>query len=261
MGPNHARQVGATRALVCNQPILILKRWDPGHLPQRVLAPRARKATLSTRSVRHLPNPCAQRAVTRHAPREFNFSHFTAAYFRLDFLPLKRTSHPFRSGITCRATGRSGDRSSHGRRLRDGPCSRSARGRGGLSDPRRNRQKDHSLDRSQHGHTHTRSPQGPSDRRDDGGQLHVFVAGWAHESIGCVSKHLSYRGAPVRGRTIPRSQPPLMSPPSYRLEAIVNSILLYTRCEKATSIRMATIPGEVGHNSPEDRTALTRAAS
>ena len=76
VGPNHARQVGATRALVCNQPILILKRWDPGHLPQRVLAPRARKATLSTRSVRHLPNPCAQRAVTRHAPREFNFSPY-----------------------------------------------------------------------------------------------------------------------------------------------------------------------------------------
>ena len=95
--PNHARQVGATRALVCNQPILILKRWDPGNFPQCVLAPRARKATLSTRSVRHFPNPCAQKALTRHAPHEFNvatlqphiFDYFFSVETHITAMPIR----------------------------------------------------------------------------------------------------------------------------------------------------------------------------
>ena len=51
--PNHARHVGAGRALVCDQPILFPEGRDPSHLPQCVLAARAGKATLSSRSVRH----------------------------------------------------------------------------------------------------------------------------------------------------------------------------------------------------------------
>jgi hypothetical protein len=51
--PNHARHVGAGRALVCDQPILVLEGWDPGHLPQGVLATRAGKATLPSWGVRH----------------------------------------------------------------------------------------------------------------------------------------------------------------------------------------------------------------
>ena len=46
--PDHARHVGAGRALVCDQPILALQGQDSCHFPQCVLAPRARETTLSS---------------------------------------------------------------------------------------------------------------------------------------------------------------------------------------------------------------------
>jgi hypothetical protein len=76
MGPNHARHAGAGRALICDQPILLPEGRDPGHLPQCVLPLRARKATLSSWSVRHyqtLMLSQRQRATDRieFTPRRF----------------------------------------------------------------------------------------------------------------------------------------------------------------------------------------------
>ena len=41
--PDHTHHVGAGRALVCDQPILVLQRQDFCHFPQCVLAPGARR--------------------------------------------------------------------------------------------------------------------------------------------------------------------------------------------------------------------------
>ena len=42
--PDHTRHVGAGRALVCDQPILVLQGQYSCHFPQCVLAPRARES-------------------------------------------------------------------------------------------------------------------------------------------------------------------------------------------------------------------------
>src|SRR4051812_12793441 len=71
--PNHARHVGAGRALVCDQPIRVLQGQNSCHFPQCVLAPRARKATLSSWCRPPPSNPYASTLTGDNTPRSQRF--------------------------------------------------------------------------------------------------------------------------------------------------------------------------------------------